>query len=41
MNIVQTKNRIQMYKMLDVDINFVKPDHYSVIAWLENTPGKG
>ena len=25
MNIVQTRNKIQMYGMLDVDVNFLKP----------------
>ena len=37
MNIVQTKNRMQMQKILGVDINFLKPDPYSAI---ENRPGK-
>ena len=34
--IVQTRNKVQMYEMLRVDTNFLKPDTYSVI---ENTPG--
>ena len=37
MNIVQTKNRIQMHEILGVDINFLKPGPYSIN---ETTPGK-